>query len=167
MSIGCPFLPIFYKKILLPFSYFVKKHLFSKNTLFICIYMSKNAHSLKGTMLSSHFFNEKPLLLCPYLLKNVNSVKTTVYYGPKKSIGYPFFQFLTKKYLLLCLYFVKKRLFSKKRWADAYIYVNKTPFLSKYNSRVIGFGIFMKNPCCHALFGQKTSILSKLRYIIN
>ena len=63
------------------------------------------------------FFNEKPLLPCPYLVKNVNSVKTTLYYGPKKSIGYPFFRFFTKKSLLLILYFIKKRLFSKKHAA--------------------------------------------------
>ena len=30
--------------------------------------------------------------------KNVNSVKNTLYYGPNKSIRYPFFRFFMKKY---------------------------------------------------------------------
>ena len=50
--------------------------------------------------------------------------------------------------MLSCLYFIKKRLFSKKNTLRSCLYfVNKTPFLSKIQfSCHFFFGIFMKNP---------------------
>ena len=59
-------------------------------------------------------FHKKPLTAMPIFgQKNVNFVKIKLYYGPEKSIRYPFFRFFTTKYLLSCPYFFKKKPFSK------------------------------------------------------
>ena len=47
--------------------------------------------------------------------KNVNSVKTTLYYGPKKSIGCPFFPISHEKITALMSIFCQKRPFSKNK----------------------------------------------------
>ena len=106
-------------------------------------------------------------------LKNVKFVKTTKYYGPKKSIGCPFFPFFVKKSLFSCPYFVKKTSIFYKTVLPCPHFVKKTSFLSKTQcSDVIFLKFFMKNPQCHALiwpkivksiktrvyFGQKTII---------
>ena len=41
--------------------------------------------------------------------KSVNSVKTTLDYGPKKSIGWPFFRFLIKNHCQKTSIFIKAR----------------------------------------------------------
>ena len=87
---------------------------------------------------------------------NVNSVKTTLYYGPKKSIGCPFFfQFFTKKSLLP--YFVKKKVHSLKNTLLLCPYfVKKLSILSKTMLPCHFFQIFHeKPPAVMPIFGQK------------
>ena len=116
--------------------------------------------------------------------KNVNSVTTTLYFGPKKSIWCPFFLFLTKnlllyvnilsknvhslkrysshlhvlskKMLLSCPYFVKKRPFSQKHCALKYFFFK---FLYKKPPAVIPiFGPKNVNSVKNTHYGPKKSI---------
>ena len=73
----------------------------------------------------------------------------------------PFFPILHEKLMLSCLHFNKKRLFSKKRCAHAYILSIKRPFCQKYNYQVICFDFFFKTPAVTPFFGQETSFLWK------
>ena len=115
---------------------FCQKNVYSiKNTMLSCRHISSKKRSFsKSTALMYFllFFYEKtPALMSIFSHRNVISVKSTLYYGAKKSIGYPFFRFFTKKILLSCPHFVKKRSFSKKRSSFAYILSKKTYILSK------------------------------------
>ena len=83
--------------------------------------------------------------------KNVQSGKTTLYYGPKKTIGCPHFPIFRNKSLLSCQYFVKKRPFFKKHTDVMPIFCRKTSILSKHSALLPFSSIFSwKNPCCHA-----------------
>ena len=96
-----PFSPIFYKKV----------------SAVMPIFCQKNVHSLKKPTLSCPYFVKKMSILsktpCTYVIfwkfswktpccypkiwsKNINYVKTTLYHGPKKSIGYTFFPIFKK-----------------------------------------------------------------------
>ena len=79
-----------------------------------------------------------------------------------------FFKFLTKKSLLSCLYFVKKRQFSRKLTALMPIFCQKN--VHSLKNTVLPchfFQIFMKNPFLSCPFlVKKMSILSKLHYIL-
>ena len=102
MSIACPFFPIFHEKNTRSHSHiFVEKRLFSENhTALMPIFCRKSVHLLKNTVLPCHLlqiFHEKTHASTPIFDQtSLNSVKTTLYYGLKKSIGYPFFWFFTK-----------------------------------------------------------------------
>ena len=78
----------------LPFS---KKH-----AALMTIFCQKNVHSVKNTVLLCHFFqifHEKPPAVMPTFGHNdVDSVKTTLYYGPKNSIGCLFSDFSRKNH---------------------------------------------------------------------
>ena len=100
-----PFFPTFLEKITFSYSYVVKKNHSVKNTLLSSPYFCrKNANPFKNTMLSCHFlqiFDEKTqAVMRVFGQKSFDSIKTKLYYGLKKSIGYPFFQFFTYKSLL-------------------------------------------------------------------
>ena len=62
---------------------------------------------------------------------SVNSVKTTLDYGPKKSIGCPFFQFLTKNHYCHSHILSKKPPFPGKQAALMPIFSQKTLIFSK------------------------------------
>ena len=125
------------------------------------ILSKKNVHSLKNVVFSCHFFSNitwKTLASRSYLIKkNLNYVKTKVYYGPKNSIGSLFFKFLTKKSLLSCLYFVKKRQFSRKLTALMPIFCQKKrPFSQKHSAPMSFFSNFHeKSLPVMPIFGQK------------
>ena len=109
-----------------------KRRSFSKKTLLSCSYFVKKTSTLSKTLYSHVIFvqllhKEPPAVMPIFDQKNVNSVKTTLYYGSKKSIGYPFFRFVKeitslmplfwqenvhsrKNTLLVSPYFIKKRL---------------------------------------------------------
>ena len=96
------FFRFFTKKLLLSCPYYVNKRQFSKkHTALLAIFCQKNFHALTNTVLSCHFFQifheEHPTVMPVFGQKNVNSAKTTLYYGPTKSIGCPFFRFVMKK----------------------------------------------------------------------
>ena len=155
-SIGCPFFQIFHKKLtaLMPI-YFQKKVNSLKNILLLCPY--KRPFSQKHGALMSFFqiFHEKAPAVMPILgQKNVNSIKTTLYYGPRKSIG--------------CFFFFKNVHSLINKPLSCPYFVQKTSMLSKTRcSHVIFFQICHEKPSAVMhIFGQKTSILSKLYYIM-
>ena len=100
------FFKFFMKNLLLSSPYLVKKRQFYQNyTIFWVLkvdrmpffsdfsrksnyshahILSKNARSLKNTPFS---FHEKLPTFIPYLVKNRQFCQTTLYYGPKQSIG--------------------------------------------------------------------------------
>ena len=94
--------------------------------------------------------------------KNVNSVITTL---QKKSIGPRFFRFFTKKSMLPLPYFVKKSPFSKKYTVRIPLFCQNTLI---FKNTVISCHFFQnyheKPAAVMPIFGQKTSILSKLYY---
>ena len=119
-SIGCPFFPIFHWKITALIPIFCKKHKFSKKQSALkYIFNQKTSIISKYCALMSFFsnFSYKSPAVKPILSpKNVNIVKTTLMRGPKSQLDAPFFWFLTKKKVLSCAYFDKKRPFSKKHY---------------------------------------------------
>ena len=118
-----------------------------------CPYFLKNVHSVKKHTAVKPIFCRKTSILsktrCSHFIcfkfswktpavmpifghKSLNSVKTTLYYRPKKSIGYPFFfPIFHKKILLSCPYFVKKHPFLKNTQLSCPYFVKKTSILSK------------------------------------
>ena len=104
---GMPFFSIFVWKI----------------TALMPIFCRKNVHSLKNTLFS---FHEKPPAVKPNGQKSHKSVKTTLYYGPKKSKGYPFFPIFHEKMTArMTIFCQKKYSFSKKHTAIIPIFVQK------------------------------------------
>ena len=100
--------------------------------------------------------------------KSLNSVNTTLFYGLKKSIGYPFFLFFTEKSLLSCPWFVKNVHSLKNTLLSCPYFFKKTSILSKtFCSHIIFFQIFYeKSPSAVPIFGQKNVISAKQHYII-
>ena len=136
------------------------------------IFGQKNVNPVKYHILWANFFKyniQNPLLSRSYLVKNnVNSVKTTVYYGPKKSIGIPFFSILNKKMTALMPIFCPKNdKFLNNPLLSCPYFVKKTYILSKTRLHVIFFQNFHEK-CLPvmSIFGPKMSILSKLNYIM-
>ena len=94
-----------------------------KITALMPIFCQKNVHSLKNTLFS---FHEKPPAVKPNGQKSHKSVKTTLYYGPKKSKGYPFFPIFHEKMTArMTIFCQKKYSFSKKHTAIIPIFVQK------------------------------------------
>ena len=90
--------------------------------------------------------------------KNVNSVKTTLYYGPTKSIGCPFFPICHEKITALMPIFGQKNVLSleKKLCSHAHILSAKTSILSKtLCSQAIFSHFFIKSSSCHAQIWSK------------
>ena len=155
-SIGCPFFP---------------KRLFS-NTLLSCPYIVKQRpFSQKNIVISYHFFKffmKNPLLSYPYLVKKNYSVKTTLYYGPKKSIGCPYFPIFQEKIIAFMPIFCKKSPFFKKHTDVMPIFCRKN--VHPLKNTVLPchfFNFFMKKlllSCPYLV--KETLILSKLHYIM-
>ena len=111
----------------------------------------------------------KPPAFVPIFGQNASILPKLHYIMGYKSIRYPFFRFFTKKTMLSCTYFVKKRPLSKKHDALMPIFCQKTSILSKTLCfHVIFLICFMKNPLLPCpYFVQKTSILSKQHWMDN
>ena len=134
---------------------FCQQNVYSlKNTLFSCPYFVQKTSILsKKTVLSSHFFqllHVKPNAVMPIFgQNNVNSCTTTLYYGPKKSIGCPLFSIFHEKINALMLLFCQKNVHSLKKTLLLRPYFSKkgTSTISKtLCSHVIFFKFFMKIP---------------------
>ena len=137
-----------------------------------CPYFVKKKSILSKTQCSHViFFNflwKIPYCHAHIWSKNVNSVKTTLYYGPTKSIGCPFFPIFHEKIPALMTIFCQKNVHSLKNKLLSCLYFVKKSILSKtLRSHVIFFQIFHEKPLllCPYLV-KKTSILSKLHYIM-
>ena len=97
--------------------------------------------------------------------KNVNFVKTTLYFGPKKSQDALFSYVSRKNYCSYVNILSKKRPFSKKKQLSSPRFVKKTSTLLKTQCSHVFF--FSKTPhTLMSIFCQKTSILSKLQYLM-
>ena len=103
-----------------------------------------------------------------YGKKNFNSAKTTRYYGPQKSKGFVcLFTIFTKKSLLSRPYFAKKRPFSEKQTVLFPYFVKICQFSQKHRDLMSFYSNFScVTPCWDAHIWSKTSIRSKLLYII-
>ena len=127
-------------------------------------------HSLKNTVLSCLFFYflwKIPYCHAHIWSKNVNSVKTTLYYGPTKSIGCPFFPICHEKITALMPIFGQKNVHSlEKHTALMPIFCQKNVHSLK-NTVLSCHFFFMKNSLRSCPYLVKiTSILSKLPYIM-
>ena len=101
--------------------------------------------------------------------KSLNSVNTTLFYGLKKSIGYPFFLFFTEKSLLSCPWFVKNVHSLKNTLLSCPYFFKKTSILSKtFCSHIIFFSqiFYEKSHSAVPIFGPKNVISVKHHYII-
>ena len=100
---------------------------------------SSHAHNLskklpfsQNTMLSCHFFILKtPCFHAQDQSKKVNSVKPTLYYGPKKWIGFPYFPNFHEKITALKPIFGQKTSTLKSKQHSCPYFVKKTSILSK------------------------------------
>ena len=113
------FFRIFHEKIKALMPIFCQQNVhFLKKTLLRCRYFVKMTFNLLKTRCSHVIFwnfLEKPhpaMAICGQ--KNVNFVKTTLYYGPKKSKGCPFFPIFHDKISTLMPIFSQKNVRSKK-----------------------------------------------------
>ena len=104
------------------------------------------------------FYEKLPALIHMIGKKNVNSVKTTLYFGPKKSIGCSFFPIFHEKPLLSCPYFVKN-VHSRKTNSSLFYILSKTSALLKTKCSHVIFFIFLhKNPILLCLYLVKKRI---------
>ena len=160
----------FHKKNQCSLAHILSKNFYSAYLSHSHILSKKRQFSQKRSFLMSCFSNItwKTTFTPIFGLQNVNSVKTAVYYEPKKSIGCPFFRFLTKKSLLSCLYFFKKTsIFSKIFCSHVHILLKNVHFLKNTVLPCHLFQIFHgKSLPVKPIFGQKTSFLSTLHYIM-
>ena len=131
------------KKSMLSRAYFDKKISILKKHVAMPIFFFKFTLSKYCALMSFiSIFLWKTSSCHPYdWLKNVNSVKTTLYNGPKNSIGCIFSNF-TKKWVILWQYFVKTRPFSENQTVLIFIFYQKMPFLPKTLCSQV---IFFKN----------------------
>ena len=107
------FPPFIYEKTATLMTIFCQKNVHSKKHTFLIPILCQKTSTLSKTPSSQviffQIFHVKHNAVMPIFgHNNVNSVTTTLYYGPKNSIGYPSFRFFTKKSLLSCPYFAKK-----------------------------------------------------------
>ena len=87
--------------------------------------------------------------------------------GHKNKQDALFFQFLTKKSLLSCPYFVKKRPFSINKQLSCPYFVKKDVHSLKNTALSCHFFKFLiKTPTLMPIICQKTSILSKLHHLM-
>ena len=127
---------------------------------------------LQNILLSCHFlqvFYESPLRSWPHFVKKRQFCQDyTIYYGPKKSIGCPFFQFHEKKKCSHAHVLSKNVHSLKTNCSRAHVLSCKRLFFPKHCALMYFFFIFcMKNSCYHAhIWSKKTSILPKLDYIL-
>ena len=128
-------MPIFGQKMSILLKLHIKNPPFSKNIQLSCPYFVKNMSILhKHIALMSFFWNFlwKPLLSRPQFVKKRQFCQDyTIYYGPKKSIGCPFFQFHEKK-MLSCPCFIEKRPFSKNKLLSCACFVMQTSIFPKH-----------------------------------
>ena len=113
-SIGCPFFPIFYEKIIFLMPIFYQKNVHSlKNTMLSCPHFVKKTSIFSITQCSHviflKYFMKNPPVLCPYLVNKRQFCQNYTILWAKTVNRMPFcFRFFTKKALLSCPYFVKK-----------------------------------------------------------
>ena len=105
---------------------------------------------------------------CPYLVKKT-SILSNLHIMTKKVNRMSFFGYFTKKICSNAHIFSKKNVHSlKKHCFHAHILSKKCPFFQKHCALMSIFSKFSsKTPCCHAHIWSKTSILSKLHYIMS
>ena len=147
------------------------KNIYSlKNTLFIfTYYIKKCPFSQRYNALMSFFSNfpwKTPCCRVPiWWNKKVNSVKTTPYYGQKKFIRCLFFRFREKIDALVSIF-----------CQNMYKHTALMPIFCQLNTLSLKNTILLchfcrifdeKPPPFSPLFSQKTSILSKLHYILD
>ena len=144
------------KKTLLPCLYAVQKH--------------PNIHLLKNTVLSCRFFKvfmKNPILPCPYFIKKRELCQNYTVLWTQKVKTMPFFSYCSLKISLTCPYFVKSPFSKKSRCSHAHILSKKIPFSQKQTLLMSSFSIFSgKTSSIMPIFGKKTSILSKLHFIM-
>ena len=111
-----PFLLFFTKKSVLSCPYFVKKVISLKITHISCPYFVKKTSLLSKTLCSYvvfvKFFVKNTLLASHIWPKKVDSI--TSYYGPKKSIGCPFFPISHEKISAVMPIFCQQNVHSLK-----------------------------------------------------
>ena len=173
-SIGCPFLPIFHGKI----------------TALMPMLFQKDVHSLKNTLLSCPYFVEKTSILSKTLCSHIIfltfkwkilcchahiSSKThrfcqnyIILWVEKVNRMLFFFRFFTEKTPLSCPYFVKKTSTLEKIHCSQVHILSKNVQSLKNTALMSFFQNFMKIPLLFVkpIFGQNTSILSKLHFIM-
>ena len=137
------------------------------------IFRQNNVHSLKITMLSCRFFlifHEKhPAVMPIFGKKTFNFAKTTLYYGPIKSIEWHFFPIFDEKINALMPIYCPKNINSLKSILLSCPYIaRKRPFSQKHVALMSFSYIYLhqKPPPVIPILGQKTSILSKLYYMM-
>ena len=117
-----------------------------------------------------HFFYKNPILLCPYLVKKRIFCQNYTILWAIKVNKMPFFpDFLLKNRCSHTQFILKIRLFFKEETALKSMFCQKTFIPSKkLCSHVIFFFllVFEKSPAVKPIFGKKTSVLSKLHYIL-
>ena len=149
------------------------KRPFSKNTLLSCPYfVKKHQFSKKHGALISFFSNLSWKTHCchTHIWSKKTSILSKLHQSWAKKVNRMpfFFQFFTKKLLLLCPYFVKKRPFSKKHTALMPIFCRKNVHpLKNTMLHVICIKFFMKKPLLFMpMFGQEcvNSVKTTLYY---
>ena len=124
--------------------------------------------TLCSHVLFFHFFHEKlPAVMHMIGQKTVNSVKTTLNYGPKKSIGCPFFPISHEKITALMSIFCQKRPFSKNKELSYPYFVQKNfPSLKNKVLSCLFFIFLIKTPYTYAHIWSKNvySVKTTLSY---
>ena len=142
------------------------------NTLLSCPYFIKQRpFSQKRNVLMSFFFKfpmRNPMLLCQYLVKKLPCQDYTIWWAKKVNrMSFFFLHFsrknqcshahslskqrpISKNTLFLCPYFIKKRHFCMNTVLSCLFFQNLND----------------NSPAVMPIFGQKSSILSKLQYIL-
>ena len=130
------------------------------------IFCRKNVHSLRNTVLLCQLKknHEKYTAVMPIFDQKTSFHSKQHYIMSQRSQQDAlFFRFLTNKSSLLCPYFMKKRPFSKKHAALKSIFCQKNVHSQKHYAPMSFFQNFHeKPPAVKTIFGQKTSILSKI-----
>ena len=136
------------------------------------IFCQKNVQSPKTKCSDVIFlsFHEKPNafkhIIFVDLVRKRHFCQTNVYIlGHKSQQNALFFQFFAKKSVPLCPYFIKKGPFSKKYNALIPLFCQKTLIFKNTGTSCHFFQNYHEKPAAvMPIFGQKTSILSKLYY---
>ena len=155
------------EKSLLLCPYFVKSGPFSKkhSALKAILCQKKYILSKKGSEVIFSNLSWKSPFCHAYIWSKNNSAKTTLYNGPKMSLGCPFFQLLTKKSRLSCQ-LSKNVQYLKKHCSYVHILSRNVICMIKVLSCLFFQNLNDNSPAVMPIFGQKSSILSKLQYIM-